>query len=42
MPSRIHFPVQNTKHCHSLDRDTLVDDVLLKVMGAEIGRDLVS
>jgi hypothetical protein len=42
MPSRIHFPVQNAKHCHCLDLDTVVDDVLLNGVGAEVRRDLVS
>jgi hypothetical protein len=37
MPSRVHLPMQNAKHRHSLDRGTVVDDVLLLLWERRFG-----
>jgi hypothetical protein len=42
MPSRVHLLMQNAKRRHSLDGNTVVDDVLLNGVGAEVRSDLVS
>jgi hypothetical protein len=42
MPGRVHLPVQNAKHRHSLGRDAVIDDVLLNAVGAEARSDFVS
>jgi len=40
--SRVHLPVQNAKHDHSVGRDTVIDDMVLDAIGAEARGNLVS